>query len=313
MIKLVYVIVGVSKSEYLNMLRISLASARRYMPAIEIEIVTDEETGKALSVGDIPQKYNARIVAVPIEGEYTTVERSRVLKTNLRELVSGDFLYLDTDTIICEDFSDYVPQGSVNLVADAHCLLAEQEEQGEPIRRAARQRGLNLDACERYYNGGVVIAKDDAVAHEFFRKWHETWKRTKQPKMHHDQYSLNAVNMEMNAICELDGTWNCQLTANYRAFSYLRGVKILHYLSLQPEGIYRLNRDELMTSELTDSQIEELIDRPEQHFLRFYFYAEDSVDNRIMLGSHYHLIRRIYTRRPKLYRFGEKFFSLFRK
>ena len=140
MIKLVYVIVGVSKSEYLNMLRISLASARRYMPAIEIEIVTDEETGKALSVGDIPQKYNARIVAVPIEGEYTTVERSRVLKTNLRELVSGDFLYLDTDTIICEDFSDYVPQGSVNLVADAHCLLAEQEEQGEPIRRAARQR-----------------------------------------------------------------------------------------------------------------------------------------------------------------------------
>ena len=114
-------------------------------------------------------------------------------------------------------------------------------------------------------------------------------------------------------ICELDGTWNCQLTANYRAFSYLRGVKILHYLSLQPEGIYRLNRDELMTSELTDSQIEELIDRPEQHFLRFYFYAEDSVDNRIMLGSHYHLIRRIFTRRPKLYRFGEKFFSRFRK
>ena len=171
MIKLVYVVVGAEKTEYLNMLRISLASARRHMPAITIEIVTDEETGRALSKGEIPEKYRAEIIAVPIEGDYNTVERSRVLKTNLRELVSGDFLYLDTDTIICEDISELEMPGSVCLVADAHCLLSEQEEGGEPVRRMARRRGLDLDGCVHYYNGGVMAVRDDPAAHAFFQKW----------------------------------------------------------------------------------------------------------------------------------------------
>ena len=313
MMKLVYVTVGTEKIEYLNMLRISLASARLHMPGAEIEIVTDEATAGVLNAGDMPKKYSARVVAVPIEGDYNTVERSRVLKTNLRELVSGDFLYLDTDTIICADLSGERPEGSVNLVADAHCLLAEQEDGGEPIRRAARQRGLDLGGCVRYYNGGVVYARDDETAHEFFRRWHETWKKTRMPNMHHDQYSLNAVNLEMNAIRELDGTWNCQLTANDRAFRYLRGVKILHYLSLQDAGIYRLNRKDLMTGTLTDEQISEIIEHPEQQFCAFHFYADDSDEYRIMQQSHYHLIYRLYTRHPKLYRFGEKLLGGLRK
>lgn len=313
MIKLVYVVVGTEKKEYLNMLRISLASARMHMPSIAIEIVTDEETGAFLAAGDIPQKYRAAVIPCPIDGDYTTVERSRVLKTNLRALVTGDFLYLDTDTIICEDFSDAAPQGSVNMVADAHCLLSEQEENGEPILRAARRRGLDLTGCVHYYNGGVLLAKDDETAREFFARWHETWKKTKQPGMHHDQYPLNYVEMQMHAVHELDGTWNCQLTANDRAFSYLRGVKILHYLSLQPAGIYRLNSKELMTGDLSDEQIREIIEAPEKQFRSFHFYADDSAEYQIMQQSHYHLVYRLYTRRPKLYRFGEKLLSGFRK
>ena len=311
--KLVYVTVGTEKIEYLNMLRISLASARKHMPDVAIEIVTDEETAALLNAGDMPKKYRAEVIAVPIEGDYNTVERSRVLKTNLRELVSGDFLYIDTDTILCADISGERPEGSVNLVADAHCLFTEQEEQGESLKRSARQRGLDLEGCVHYYNSGVIYAKDDETAHTFFRKWHETWKRTKLPKMHHDQFALNAVNLEMDAIRELDGTWNCQLTANDRAFRYLRNVKILHYLSLQPEGIYRLNRRELMTSELTEEQIREIIDYPEQQFCPFHFYADDSADYRIMQESHYHLTYRLYTSRPKLYRTGERLLRKFRK
>ena len=313
MIKLVYVTVGTQKTEYLNMLRISLASARRHMPDIGIEVVTDAETGAHLNASEIPQKYGATIVPINVDGDYTTVEVSRVLKTNLRELVTGTFLYLDTDTIICEDFSDYEPEASVNLVADAHCLLAEQEEGGEPVRRAARQRGLNLDDCVHYYNGGVFIAKDDETAHEFFRKWHETWLRTKAPKMHHDQYSLNTVALETGAVRELDGTWNCQLTANDKAFSYLRNVKILHYLSLQDAGIYRLNREALMTGTLSDEIIDEIIDAPEKQFCPFHFYADDSPEYQIMQQSQFHLAYRMYTRHPKLYRFFDKLLSVFRK
>lgn len=313
MIKLVYVVVGTEKTEYINMLRISLASARKHMPDIEIEIVTDTETGAFLSSGDIPKKYGAKVVACPIEGEYNTVEKSRVLKTNLRALTKGDFLFLDTDTIICGDFSDVEPKGSLNLVLDAHGLLSERENEGADIVRAAKERGLDLDGCEKYFNSGVILAKDNAEAHMFFEKWHELWKKTKQPKKHHDQFSLNYVQRQTNLICELDGTWNCQITANDRAFYYLRNVRILHYLSLQNEGIYKLNRKELMTSSLTDEQIQKIIDEPEKQFCDFHFYAEDSIDYRIMQQSHYHMIYRIYTRHPKLYRFGEKLLSKLRK
>lgn len=313
MIKLVYVIVGAEKTEYLNMLRISLASARKHMPDIDIELVTDTDTAQHLNAGDIPQKYRATVVAVPVGGKYNTVEKSRVLKTNLRELVRGDFLFLDTDTIICTDISGYVPEGSVNFVLDAHCLLNEQENHGEPVKKAARERGLKLDNCVKYYNSGVILTKDDDNARLFFKKWHELWNKTKQPNMHHDQYSLNAVNTETDLIHELDGTWNCQMTANDRAFRYLRNVKILHYLSLQNAGIYRLNRRELMTSAISDEQIREIIDNPEQQFCPFHFYADDSAEYQIMQQSHFAFILRLYTRHPKLYRFGEKLLSKFRK
>lgn len=310
--KLVYVTVGTEKTEYLNMLRISAASARKHMPDIEIEVVTDAVTGEYLNASDIPQKYRVRINAVAVDDSLNTVEKSRELKTTLRTLVKGTFLYLDNDTIICRDFSDFEPEASVNLVADAHTRL-DQQENGERIRKNARKRGLDLDRCERYFNGGVIIAKDDDTAHRFFEKWHDTWLRTKRPGMHHDQYSLNAVEQEMHVIHELGGTWNCQLTANDKAFSYLKDVRILHYLSLQREGIYCLNRAQLMKETLSNEQIREIIDRPELQFMPFHFYADDSIDYQIMQGSHYHLVHRIYTRHPKLYRFGEKLFSKLRK
>lgn len=312
MIKLVYVMVGVEKTEYQNMLRISLASARKWMPDIEIVIVADDETASSLKSGDLPKKYSVDITSVTVEGDYTTVEKSRYIKTQLREFVTGDFLFLDTDTIICADISDAAPEGSVNMALDAHCLFEEQGENAKLIRSKAQKKGISLDGCVKYYNSGVILAKDDDDAHLFFRKWFESWDKTRLPGLHQDQHSLNAVAMQTGLVHELDGTWNCQLTANDRAFSYLRNVRILHYLSLQPEGIYRLNRREELNS-LTDEKIEQIINAPEKQFIRFYYYAEDSTENRIMEQSLYRLVYRMYTRRPKLYHRLEKMFSKLRK
>lgn len=313
MIKIVYVYTGTGQTEYLNMLRISAASVRRHMPAVVVEAVTDAETGAFLQTQPFVHAQHIQIISADVPPSYSTVEKSRFLKTNLRRLVSGDFLYLDTDTIVCADISQTSPAASVSMVLDSHCPFSEQENGGAELTARAAKVGISLAGCTRYFNCGVILARDDEPARVLFRRWYETWERTRRPDMHHDQFSLNAVNGEMQLIEELDGAWNCQLTSGYRAFSYLRDVKILHYLSAQPYGIYRLNDSALLRGELTEADVEEIITHPERQFRPFRFYAEDSPEHIIMQQSQYHLVYRLYTGHPKLYRFGERLLSKFRK
>jgi len=313
MIKIVYVHIGAGKTEYLTMLRISVASVRKHMKDIGVVILTDKETGAYLEQSALFDDGGISIMAVDIPDGYNTVEKSRYLKTNMREIIKGDMLYIDSDTIVCEDISGTVPPASVCMVKDEHCLMSEQEENGQPLIRSARDRGLDIENCTVYYNGGVIMAKDDEYAHKFFRKWFETWDATRKPKMHHDQYSLNYVNLEMNVISELGGEWNCQLTGTYRAFSYLRNVKILHYLSAQKNGYYRLNDIGFLHKDLSDEEIEEIISAPEQQFLPFHAYSDASEEYLIMQQSHFHFIYRLYTRHRGLYNFGEKILKVFRK
>ena len=313
MIKIIYVFVGTEKKEYLNMLRISLSSVRKHMETIKVVILTDDETAAVLNDSGFFKDENTVIMPVDIPDRYNTVEKSRYLKTNMRELIKGDLLYIDCDTIICADLSQLEAHASVSMVLDEHGLLCEQEDSGAAIKRTAKDRGIDLDDCKTYFNGGVILSKDDEPAHLFFKKWYELWDRTKREKMHHDQYSLNAVNMEMNVISELDGTYNCQMTANYRAFCYLRNVKILHYLSAQEEGIYKLNDLGFLQKDLSDEEIDAVIGEPEKAFVPFHFYSDTSVEYRLMQSSHFHLTQRMYQKHRGLYNFGEKILRKMRK
>lgn len=313
MIKIVYVFVGTEKKEYLNMLRISVSSVRKHMETIPVVILTDADTATVLNSSGFFADENTAVTPVDIPQRYNTVEKSRYLKTNMRELVEGDFLYIDCDTIVCADLSDICASSSVSMVLDEHGFLHEQEDSGAAVKRAAKERGIDLDDCVAYFNGGVILAKDDDTARLFFKKWYELWDRTKKVKMHHDQFSLNAVNMEMNVIRELDGTYNCQMTANYRAFFYLRNVKILHYLSAQENGIYKLNDLDFLQKDLTNEEIDAVIKAPEKAFVPFHFYSDTSVEYRLMQSSHFHLTQRLYQRHRGLYNFGEKVLRKMRK
>ena len=312
MIKIVYVLTGIQKPEYLNMLRISVASAIKHMPSIKIEIVSDTETADHLATNHVIAQENITVIAVDVPESYSIVEKSRYLKTNLRRLVTDDFLYIDTDTIICADLSDISSFSGVSMVLDENCLLPEQEHCAA-IRSNAEKVGIDLGGCIRYFNSGVIFAKDDEKAHEFFRRWFEKWENTHTPNMPQDQFSLNAVNMELDCIGELDGTWNCQLTATDKALPYFRNVKVLHYLSPHPYSIYRLNEIELMRKELTADEIETIISAPEKLFRPFHYYADDSIEYRVMQGAQFRLAFSWYVKHPGLYNFFEKVLSIFRK
>lgn len=313
MIKIVYVHIGTEKKEYLNMLKISVASVRKHMPNIEIDILTDNETGLFLKKCEFLSGGNTVIMCVEVPKELTTVEKSRYLKTNLRNFVSGDFLYIDSDTVVCCDLSQTEAKHSVSLVLDENRLLNEQDDGGDFIRERALMRGYDLSSYYNYYNSGVMLIKDDETAKLFFNKWHEEWDKTRKPGMHQDQFSLNWINKNMDIIAELDGSFNCQATASYKGIEYLRNAKILHYFSLQNAGIYKLNDIKILSDELTSEFIDSIIDHPEKAFRKFHMFADDSVEYELINTSHFHFIERIYTRHKKLFSFFEKIYKVFRK
>ena len=141
MFKIVYVTVGADKIEYINMQRIAVASAKKHMPHVPVVIVTDGETLPKL------RKYKdfagVELASFPVPADLNTVEKSRYLKTNLRSLISGDFLYIDSDSIICEDFSSDLPECSLGLVLDENRPLAEQDDD-PPLRPSPRLRPLRM-------------------------------------------------------------------------------------------------------------------------------------------------------------------------
>ena len=100
--KIVYTLVSDAADTYLEQALLSVYSLRLYNPHIVVSLVVDQETGKTISGGRAEiKKYVTDIVEVEVPLEYSKVQKSRYLKTNLRKLIRGDYLFIDCDTIIC--------------------------------------------------------------------------------------------------------------------------------------------------------------------------------------------------------------------
>src|SRR5690554_6580636 len=80
--------------------------ARRFSPNVSIEIVIDKETYKHLkgfrrTILDLVDSFHI----VDIAGT-SKVFTSRMLKTQLRKFISGDYLYIDIDAVPVAELSD---------------------------------------------------------------------------------------------------------------------------------------------------------------------------------------------------------------
>lgn len=305
----VYVHVGNKKNKYYNMLLISLESLRVHMPNQCVIILSDQKSADFLKENNVDTLYNCRIIGVDGVNKISDVEFSRYLKTNLRKLIKGDFLYLDSDTVVCEDFSECNIDSSVALVLDNHCVLSELCDGGKAIRIRAMERGIELHNCSKYFNSGVIYAKDDQVAHDFFDKWYNWWNKTKKENMYEDQFSLNYVNQICNVICELPGEFNCQITASPCGINYLSNAKIIHYFNTKKEGQYLLNDEKLILKGPQNNIIKKIISSPKTAFCNCILLNKNSVDVSLLYSKQYILMKKIYIRMNKIFRLNERILS----
>ncbi len=230
--KYVYVCVSEMSDYYLEQTFASIVTLKKHTPNASVSLLIDDITHRSLTLGR--ERINDicdEVVVKTFDKNISKKIRSRLLKTNMRDIVKGDFLYIDGDTFIFRDLSeiDSCPY-SLAGVQDKHCRLSENEQffthSRLKIKICAEKKFLE---DETYINGGVIWVKDTKENRNFFAEWNEKYVAFEKIGITQDMPSLSWVNYSYNhLIKELDGTWNCQLGSGA---GYFYDVRILHYFA----------------------------------------------------------------------------------
>lgn len=238
--KIVYVLSSSESDFYTEEALVSMYSLKKHNPDVRITLVSDEDTLNSLQGkrGEI-HKYIDDYVTLNLPAHFLPIQKSRYLKTSLRRIIDGTFLYIDNDTIITDTFNqDDICSSDIGAVFNQHKddWTASQHFMTRTYRK---QTGKELKDCQEIkhlFNGGVIFAKDTPKAHDFFNKWHELWMEDSfNFNYHKDQPSMwRANHLCGDILYPIEGIFNCQLIYPVNCLRYFFNAKILHYFSSAP-------------------------------------------------------------------------------
>lgn len=232
--KIVYAVSSDEKDVYLEQTVLSVCSLRRYNPDAVVELVVDERTDKTI-VGkrELINSYTNKKVVVKVPEVYDKKQTSRFLKTNLRQYIEGDYLFIDSDTVITDSLAEIDSfDGDIGAVINEHVPISQTSSWYKSfIREMAKREGWLCSDDMQFFNSGVLYVKDSNMARKFCSDWHEAWKESlRKYGVHYDQPPLALINERYGyLIKELSGEWNCQIMNC--ALPFLNEAKIIHYYS----------------------------------------------------------------------------------
>ena len=270
--KIVYSVVSDETDIYLEQALLSIFSLRKYNPNAYVELVVDQVTNASI-IGKRTEikKYVNNITAIDVPDKFNKGQKSRWLKTNLRNLIEGDYLFIDNDTIITDSLEGIDEfDGEIGAVKDKHAPV-EQNKDKDKLLLWSKQDGWTYSDDLAYFNSGVMFVRDCEFTHDFYREWNKRWQTcsTKHQRFY-DQSPLAATNeFYQYPIKELTGDWNCQPT---NGVSFLYKAKIMHYW-----GYHRkyyawkfYNKDiikEIKESGYISQDISQLVDKAKEAFV----------------------------------------------
>ena len=236
--KFTYVLVSTNHDYYPEETFISMFTLRKHHPNSHILLITDKPTFDTLEGNRARLKnYTDDIIILNPPAHFNPCQRSRFLKTSLRQNIDGDFLYLDNDTIITGDLSELSQiDGEVAAVLNQHREDWSMTNLHLMLELYYSHAGKQINEdkyIKDYFNGGVFFCRDSVNSHKFFQKWHELWlKDVTEINFYKDQPSMWRANYLCgNLLKRLDGIYNCQLIYPRFSLPFLGSAKILHYFS----------------------------------------------------------------------------------
>lgn len=262
--KLLYILVSSQDDVYTEQAWVSASSARERNPSAVIELLADADTVVPAPM----ERLFDRIIRVDFPSETPPMKRSRLLKTGMRGYVSGDFLYIDADTLVVRPL-DGIDGITAPLAAcrDLHSPFPEHPHHDATVNMC-RRLGFDASGVREYFNSGVMLVRDTPETHAFFERWRWNYLAGWEAGVRPDQPSLAQTNAG-DEIALLPDAWNCEIQNGVR---YLRDAFIVHYMvtnvgSGPQEGLFLLNRkDVLMRLRETGGITEEIRAVMDDHF-----------------------------------------------
>jgi len=190
--KYVYVLVSDESDYFYEMLYLSIVCLRRYCDGGDIVIVVDEITSlnfmnRKIKIND--EKMSTITISVNAEKYKSKSQVSRYLKTSLRNLIDGDYLYIDLDAFPMGSFSRSFYNTSLCMANDMNSdrmpVVLEQHEL--EVFNAMNWQIPTL----KFYNSGVMWVSDNLQNRVLFKKWHSLWINSTEAGFMKDQPALH--------------------------------------------------------------------------------------------------------------------------
>ena len=274
MLKFVYVLISSDSDYYAEQAALSMYSLLLHNPGSHIVLVSDEDTLKSLTDGrSLIKDYVSEYITVNPPVGFSPKERSRFLKTSIRQNVKGDFLFLDSDTIITGDLTDcHKSDCEIGAVLDCHKTADGNTQKFSYVKETK----IALEDYNLYFNTGVLFVRDTDNAARFFAEWHRIWNddRTKNSTSIDQPAFAQADTACNHLVREIDGRYNCQIVTP-GAKKYFFDPLIIHYMSDLPYfSSFPLKNKKLLATVRENgisAEIENIVRNPQLAFLENSF------------------------------------------
>lgn len=232
--RIIYCLTSDNSDFYYEQLLISLYSLRKHNPDASVAVVCDELTNELiLKRRRSFAAMNAETIQVEMPPSWDKKVKSRYIKTHLRNIVSGDYLFIDVDTIICAPL-DCVDEYdcAVGAVYESHVPRpipkVPQYDSERWMWKEAEKACLNIEG-HLHFNSGVFYVKDHPIAYRLYERWAALHDECKKYGLVLDQLPLLLANKEVGeVITPIDPTMNCQVV-RAESSGFLPNAKIVHY------------------------------------------------------------------------------------
>lgn len=177
---------------YTDMAAVAALAVRRLHRQARVVLVTDEPTAHAIDQGKHAlARIVTEIVVQPTGMDVPSIS-SRYLRTVLRRLVKGDYLYLDIDAIAVRPLDRGWPRGTDLATARDRNQRGITSLALPTIEQLQVKLGWKF-RMDRYLNAGVLFVRDTPAAHAFYAEWHKRWKEALSLGVWQDQFSFNSA------------------------------------------------------------------------------------------------------------------------
>lgn len=227
--QIIYTLVSSEKDFYLEELWASVYSLRLFHPEAKVLVLTDDTTYPRLNGQKALVSLISEICIINVPKHYSAKERSREIKTKIRNLIEGDYFFIDTDTIITQPLN-YIDNidSDIAAVPDAHTSLWEHPFRSNIINNVKLIFDEDVSDSPYWYNSGVMLVRDTPITHKLYKRWNENWKySTFEKSFSQDQPALIKTDKEFGYIIQkLPDIYNCQLALSVK---YFYEAKIVHF------------------------------------------------------------------------------------